>query len=121
MRPERWRPNPGAQAAWRRRGFIVFKYVLRPWQIIPSAAGENPRAQNPPNRTCDSKRLTVSLPGMAAAPKFLIVDDNGDSRRLLVRTLRRKFSQAVIVECDDPATAVSLASTEKFDAIIGHR
>lgn len=58
---------------------------------------------------------------MPAPRKFLIVDDNPDSRFLLVKTLLRKFPQAVAQECQDGDAAVALAKSEKLDAMIVHR
>ena len=53
--------------------------------------------------------------------KFLIVDDNPDSRFLLVKTLLRKFPQAVLEETQDGESAVALARSEALDAIVVHR
>ena len=53
--------------------------------------------------------------------KFLIVDDNADSRFLLVKTLLRKFPQAVLQETQDGESAVTLSQTEALDALIVHR
>jgi DNA-binding response OmpR family regulator len=53
--------------------------------------------------------------------KFLIIDDNPDSRFLLNKTLVRKFSSAKIMECGDEGTAMAIAATEKLDAIVIHR
>lgn len=58
---------------------------------------------------------------MLAPRKFLIVDDNSDSRFLLVKTLLRKFPQAVLQECQDGDAAIAIARMEKLDAIIAHR
>jgi DNA-binding NtrC family response regulator len=58
---------------------------------------------------------------MPQPPKFLIVDDNPDSRFLLSKTLMRKFPTAVLVECGDDGTAVAVAGGEKLDAIVVHR
>ena len=58
---------------------------------------------------------------MPAARKFLIVDDNPDSRFLLVKTLLRKFPNAVLRECQDGSTAVNLAKSASLDALIVHR
>lgn len=57
----------------------------------------------------------------AAAQKFLIVDDNPDSRFLLVKTLLRKFPQAVVQECQQSDPAVAIARSENPTAIIAHR
>jgi DNA-binding NtrC family response regulator len=53
--------------------------------------------------------------------KFLVVDDNADSRFLLTKTLMRKFPSAAIVETGDDATAAAIAASEVVDAIIIHR
>lgn len=58
---------------------------------------------------------------MPTHQKFLIVDDNPDSRFLLVKTLLRKFPNAVVQECKEAATALALAKSEPLDAIIVHR
>jgi DNA-binding NtrC family response regulator len=53
--------------------------------------------------------------------RFLIVDDNSDSRFLLVKTLLRKFPTALVLECHDCDTALSTARTDKLTAIVTHR
>ena len=53
--------------------------------------------------------------------RFLVVDENADSRFLLVKTLLRKFPQALLQECHDFDTAVSTARTDKLTAIVAHR
>jgi CheY-like chemotaxis protein len=53
--------------------------------------------------------------------KFLIVDDNSDSRFLLVKTLLRKFPHAIVEECQDGDAALALAKSEKLDAMVVHR
>ncbi len=58
---------------------------------------------------------------MTSPRKFLIVDDNADSRFLLVKTLLRKFPQAMLQETQDANTAVYHAKTDTLDAIISHR
>jgi CheY-like chemotaxis protein len=58
---------------------------------------------------------------MPAPRKFLIVDDNPDSRFLLVKTLLRKFPHAVIQECQDGDAAVDLVKSEVHDALVVHR
>jgi CheY-like chemotaxis protein len=58
---------------------------------------------------------------MTSPYKFLIVDDNADSRFLLVKTLLRKFPQAVLQETQDGESAVSLAQSDVLDAAIVHR
>ena len=58
---------------------------------------------------------------MPAHFKFLIVDDNPDSRFLLVKTLLRKFPQAVLKETQDGESSVALARAEQLDAVVVHR
>ena len=52
---------------------------------------------------------------------FLIVDDNSDSRFLLVKTLLRKFPQAELKETPNGEAALTLARSSRLDAIIIHR
>jgi CheY-like chemotaxis protein len=52
---------------------------------------------------------------------FLIVDDNPDSRFLLVKTLLRKFPQAVLEETREGESALTLARSKTFDAMVIHR
>ena len=58
---------------------------------------------------------------MSAQLKFLVIDDNADSRFLLVKTLLRKFPSAVIHECQSSAAALGMAKTTDLNAIISHR
>jgi CheY-like chemotaxis protein len=58
---------------------------------------------------------------MSAPLKFLVIDDNADSRFLLVKTLLRKFPSAVIHECQSSAAALVMAKTSDLAAIISHR
>ena len=58
---------------------------------------------------------------MPSPPKFLIVDDNSDSRFLLVKTLLRKFPQAILQETQDGQSSVALARSETLDAVVVHR
>jgi DNA-binding response OmpR family regulator len=53
--------------------------------------------------------------------KFLIIDDNPDSRFLLVKTLLRKFPQAVLKETQDGDTSIAVARSEPLDAVVVHR
>ena len=56
------------------------------------------------------------------SPKtFLVVDDNADSRFLLVKTLLRKFPEAVIRECQESVDAVRIAKRNALSAIVAHR
>lgn len=52
---------------------------------------------------------------------FLVVDDNADSRFLLVKTLQRKFPDALIHEAQESEPAVSIATMQPMAAIIAHR
>src|SRR5215207_3984506 len=58
---------------------------------------------------------------MPLPPKFLIVDDNADSRFLLVKTLLRKFPQAILQETQDGESAVALVQSGTLDAVVVHR
>lgn len=53
--------------------------------------------------------------------KFLIVDDNADSRFLLVKTLLRKFPRAIVLETQDGESTLALARSESLDAMVVHR
>jgi DNA-binding response OmpR family regulator len=53
--------------------------------------------------------------------QFLVIDDNADSRFLLVKTLLRKFPQALLQECQDSDVALSAARNPKLDTIVAHR
>jgi DNA-binding NtrC family response regulator len=53
--------------------------------------------------------------------RFLVIDENADSRFLLVKTLLRKFPHALLQECHDFQTAVSTARTDHLTAIVAHR
>ena len=58
---------------------------------------------------------------MPFPPKFLIVDDNADSRFLLVKTLLRKFPQAILQETQDGESAVAIVQSGTLDAVVVHR
>src|SRR4051812_29879023 len=58
---------------------------------------------------------------MASPPKFLVIDDNPDSRFLLVKTLLRKFAGAVMLECQNSEAALEMAKASDLSAIICHR
>lgn len=55
------------------------------------------------------------------ALKFLIVDDNPDSRFLLAKTLLRKFPGAALLESRTSDRAVAILSKELPAAVIAHR
>lgn len=61
------------------------------------------------------------MPNSLHPPKFLIVDDNGDSRTFLAKTLLRKYPAAVVQECQNSDTAILLVRTEPLSAVIAHR
>jgi DNA-binding response OmpR family regulator len=58
---------------------------------------------------------------MSQLRKFLVIDDNPDSRFLLTKTLMRKFPSAAYVETGSDTTATHVAATDHLDAIILHR
>lgn len=58
---------------------------------------------------------------LPTAPTFLVIDDNADSRFLLVKTLMRKFPAAVVQECQRAETATELAQRKGLAAIVTHR
>ena len=62
----------------------------------------------------------MALPG-TSVKIFLVVDDNADSRFLLVKTLQRKFPGAVIREVQESDQAVTIATSENLAAIVAHR
>lgn len=58
---------------------------------------------------------------MHVPKRFLVVDDNADSRFLVVKTLLKKFPQSIVQECQDAAAAVAAATGDKLDAVVAHR
>lgn len=58
---------------------------------------------------------------MGGTLKFLIVDFHPESRYLLVKTLLRKFHDAVIHEIDDAEAASKLVRAGRLTAVILHR
>lgn len=58
---------------------------------------------------------------MSSAQKFLVIDDNADSRFLLTKTLMRKFPAALVIECANTDTSLLAAEYERPAAIIVHR
>lgn len=58
---------------------------------------------------------------MTLSPNLVVIDFHAESRELLVRTLRRKFPQAVIYETDDAEKAIKIARAVNLAAIITHR
>ena len=67
---------------------------------------------------CLPKASTRRMP---SPRKFLIIDDNADSRFLLAKTLMRKFPATLVIECADTGTALAAAENEGPAAIIVHR
>src|SRR4051812_12627740 len=67
-------------------------------------------------RSQDSSPVEVS-----AQLKFLVIDEDNDSRFLLVKTLLRKFPSAAVVECRIADVALDIARTDRLAAIITHR
>ena len=58
---------------------------------------------------------------MPSSTKFLVVDDNPDSRFLLVKTLFRKFPGSIIHETQEAGAAVAMANANRLDAVVAHR
>lgn len=58
---------------------------------------------------------------MPQPESFLVIDDNADSRFLLVKTLLRKFPRATIQECYSADKAIDYARRHRLSAIITHR
>lgn len=52
---------------------------------------------------------------------FLVVDHNHDSRFLLVKSLHRKFPQAIIRETGDGEEALEIVTRNGLAAIVTHR
>ena len=65
--------------------------------------------------------VSDAITGMPLPYTFLIVDDNTDSRFLLVKTLLRKFPESVLEETREGEAALTLARTNAFDAMVVHR
>ena len=53
--------------------------------------------------------------------KFLVIDDHGDSRTFLTKTLLRKYPNSVVQECQNGDTAIALLRDERVSAVIAHR
>jgi CheY-like chemotaxis protein len=58
---------------------------------------------------------------MSLPLKFLLIDDNADSRMLLAKTLARKYPHCAVLECHQGEAAVRLVEREKFNAVVAHR
>lgn len=58
---------------------------------------------------------------MAGVESFVVIDYHAESRMLLVRTLRRKFPEAMIYETDDADHAIELVRLGNIAAVITHR
>jgi CheY-like chemotaxis protein len=81
--------------------------------ILPPA----PFSLTPERAICRNSEMSEALP----PPRFLVVDDNGDSRFLLVKTLLRKFPGAWIIEAQTAEAAMNVAESGNLTAIITHR
>lgn len=58
---------------------------------------------------------------MSQTPSFVVIDYHGESRYLLVKTLRRKFPRAVVHESEDAEKAIEITRAVNLAAIITHR
>jgi CheY-like chemotaxis protein len=58
---------------------------------------------------------------MPAPLRFLVVDEDNDSRFLLEKTLLRKFPGAVVQGCRTADAALATARTDHLAAIVTHR
>lgn len=58
---------------------------------------------------------------MVPNPRFLVVDDNADSRFLLVKTLLRKFPHAMVRESGNAEVALQIVRADRPHAIVAHR
>ena len=58
---------------------------------------------------------------MSAHYRFLVIDDNADSRFLVTKTLLKKFSNAILQECQECDAAILALKTDKPDVVIAHR
>jgi DNA-binding response OmpR family regulator len=56
-----------------------------------------------------------------SGPRLLVVDLNADSRSLLERTLRRKFPDGTVLQCQEADEAVRYVKDGAVDLIIAHR
>ena len=54
-------------------------------------------------------------------PTFLVIDHNAESRFLLVKTLKRKFANARVLESDEAEHALRLVHANRVDAVVTHR
>jgi DNA-binding response OmpR family regulator len=54
-------------------------------------------------------------------PVILVIDYHPESRHLLVRTLRRKYPQAKLLESDDAENALAIAASPDLSVIVTHR
>ena len=58
---------------------------------------------------------------MPPLQKFLIVDDNPDSRFVFVRTIMKQFPDAVLQECEDAEPALTSGREPGLSAVVVHR
>jgi DNA-binding NtrC family response regulator len=54
-------------------------------------------------------------------PIFLIIDHNAEGRMLIGRTLRRKYPNAILQECDTLEAALTALRESRIDAVVSHR
>jgi DNA-binding NtrC family response regulator len=52
---------------------------------------------------------------------LLVIDHNPESGSLLIRSLARKFPDAVIRLCKESRAALEIVATQKLDAVVLHR
>lgn len=65
--------------------------------------------------------ISVQSPVVTQSPSFVVIDYHAESRYLLVKTLRRKFPQAIVHESEDAEKAIEIARAVNLAAIITHR
>src|ERR1043165_8037183 len=58
---------------------------------------------------------------MNSCLRFLVIDDNAESRYLLAKTLLQKNHHAVMLECQSAESAFVLAEQNHLEAVIVHR
>jgi CheY-like chemotaxis protein len=58
---------------------------------------------------------------MNSCLRFLVVDDNAESRYLLAKTLLQKSPHAIVLECQSAQSAYTLAEEDHLTAVIVHR
>jgi CheY-like chemotaxis protein len=58
---------------------------------------------------------------MNSCPRYLLVDDNAESRYLLGKTLLQKTPNAILLECQNAESAFELVGDDGLVAVISHR